>query len=61
MKFKIITGLLSCIFFMGGCTVAISNSPTVESTTILMEQNPFYTESSLYMKYPEFDEIKNEH
>jgi len=46
---------------MGGCTVAISNSPTVESTTILMEQNPFYTESSLYMKYPEFDEIKNEH
>jgi len=32
----------------------------VESTTVSTEQNPFYTESPLYMKYPKFDEIKNE-
>ncbi len=61
MKFKIIIGLLSCILFMGGCTVPTPKTITVESTTVSTEQNPFYTESSLYMKYPEFDEIKNEH
>ena len=60
MKFRIITGLLSCIFFMGGCTVPTPKTITMESTTVSTEQNPFYTESSLYMKYPEFDEIKNE-
>jgi len=60
MKFKIITGLLSCIFFMDGCTVPTPKTITVESTTVSTEQNPFYTESSLYMKYPDFDEIKNE-
>ena len=60
MKFKIITGLLSCIFFMDGCTVPTPKTITVESTTVSTEQNPFYTESSLYMKYPKFDEIKNE-
>ena len=61
MKFRIITGLLSCIFFMGGCTVPTPKTITMESTTVLTEQNPFYTESSLYMKYPEFDKIKNKH
>ena len=61
MKFRIITGLLSCIFFMGGCTVLILKTITMESTTVSTEQNPFYTESSLYMKYPEFDKIKNKH
>ena len=60
MKFNIITGLLSCIFFMDGCTVPTPKTITVESTTVSTEQNPFYTESSLYMKYPDFDEIKNE-
>ena len=60
MKFKIITGLLSFIFFIGGCTVPTAKTVAVESTIISTEQNPFYTESSLYMKYPEFDEIKNE-
>lgn len=60
MKFNIITGLLSCIFFMDGCTVPTPKTITVESTTVSTEQNPFYTESSLYMKYPKFDEIKNE-
>jgi len=60
MKFKIMTGLLSCIFFMDGCTVPTPKTITVESPTVSTEQNPFYTESSLYMKYPEFDEIKNE-
>ena len=61
MKFRIITGLLSCIFFMGGCTVPTPKTITVESTTVSTGQNPFYTESSLYMKYPEFDKIKNKH
>ena len=61
MKFKIIIGLLSCILFMGGCTVPTPKTITVESTTVSTEQNPFYTESSLYMKYPEFDKIKNKH
>ena len=61
MKFKIITGLLSCILFMGGCTVPTPKTITMESTTVSTEQNPFYTESSLYMKYPEFDKIKNKH
>lgn len=60
MKFKIITGLLSCIFFMDGCTVPTPKTITVESSTVSTEQNPFYTESPLYMKYPKFDEIKNE-
>ena len=61
MKFKIIIGLLSCILFMDGCTVPTPKTITVESTTVSTEQNPFYTESSLYMKYPEFDKIKNKH
>lgn len=61
MKFKIITGLLSCIFFMGGCNVPTPKTIIVESTTVSTEQNPFYTESSLYLKYPEFDKIKNKH
>ena len=61
MKFKIIIGLLSCILFMGGCTVPTPKTITVESTTVSTGQNPFYTESSLYMKYPEFDKIKNKH
>ena len=61
MKFRIITGLLSCIFFMGGCTVPTPKTITMDSTTVSTEQNPFYTESSLYMKYPEFDKIKNKH
>jgi len=45
---------------MDGCTVPTPKTITVESTTVSTEQNPFYTESSLYMKYPDFDEIKNE-
>lgn len=60
MKFNIITGLLSCIFFMDGCTVPTPKTITVESSTVTTGQNPFYTESPLYMKYPKFDEIKNE-
>jgi peptidyl-dipeptidase Dcp len=46
---------------MGGCTVPTPKTITVKSTTVSTEQNPFYTESSLYMKYPEFDKIKNKH
>ena len=46
---------------MGGCTVPTPKTITVDSTTVSTEQNPFYTESSLYMKYPEFDKIKNKH
>ena len=55
MKFNIITGLLSCIFFMDGCTVPTPKTITVESSTVTTGQNPFYTESPLYMKYPKFD------
>ena len=46
---------------MGSCTVPTPKTITMESTTVSTEQNPFYTESSLYMKYPEFDKIKNKH
>ena len=46
---------------MGGCTVPTPKTITMDSTTVSTEQNPFYTESSLYMKYPEFDKIKNKH
>ncbi|MDG2398699.1 MAG: M3 family metallopeptidase [Candidatus Marinimicrobia bacterium] len=46
---------------MDGCTLPTPKTITVESTTVSTEQNPFYTESSLYMKYPEFDKIKNKH
>jgi peptidyl-dipeptidase Dcp len=46
---------------MGSCTVPTPKTITMDSTTVSTEQNPFYTESSLYMKYPEFDKIKNKH
>ncbi|RPH04458.1 MAG: M3 family peptidase [bacterium TMED144] len=36
----------------GGCTMPSSGSST---------PNPFFNESSLYLKYPPFDKIKNEH
>jgi len=45
---------------MDGCTVPTPKTITVESSTVTTGQNPFYTESPLYMKYPKFDEIKNE-
>ena len=36
----------------GACTMPSSGSST---------PNPFFSESSLYLKYPPFDKIKNEH
>jgi len=43
---------------MDGCTVPTPKTITVESSTVTTGQNPFYTESPLYMKYPKFDEIE---
>ena len=33
----------------------------VKSQTLVANDNPFYAESDLYMKYPLFDKVKNEH
>jgi peptidyl-dipeptidase Dcp len=62
MKFKLFTGILSCILFLGGCTVP-TNNPTVTAKNIPApeSENPFYKESPLYFKYPQFDKIKNSH
>ncbi|MBT6128819.1 MAG: M3 family metallopeptidase [Candidatus Marinimicrobia bacterium] len=62
MKFKLFTGIFSCILFLGGCTVP-TNNPTVTAKNIPApeSENPFYKESPLYFKYPQFDKIKNSH
>ena len=62
MKFKLYTGILSCILFLGGCTVP-TNNPTVTAKNIPApeSENPFYKDSPLYFKYPQFDKIKNSH
>ena len=44
--------LIVIISIFGGCTMPSSGSST---------PNPFFNESSLYLKYPPFDKIKNEH
>ena len=44
--------LIVIISIFGACTMPSSGSST---------PNPFYSESSLYLKYPPFDKIKNEH
>ncbi len=60
MKFKLNTGFLLCIFIIGGCAVP-TNKSSNQINQKIDSQNPFYTESTLYMKYPQFDIIKNEH
>ncbi len=44
--------LIVIISIFAGCTMPSSKSST---------PNPFFSESSLYLKYPPFDKIKNEH
>ena len=59
MKIKLLSGILLFITFIGGCTVPSSNQLT--TTQFSNNENPFYSESDLYMKFPPFDKIKNEH
>ena len=59
MKIKLLSGILLFITFIGGCTVPSSNQLT--TTQYSNNENPFYSESDLYMKFPPFDKIKNEH
>ena len=44
--------LIVILSIFGACTMPSSGSST---------PNPFFSESSLYLKYPPFDKIKNEH
>ena len=44
--------LIVIMSIFGACTMPSSGSST---------PNPFFSESSLYLKYPPFDKIKNEH
>ena len=50
MKINLLSGIALCIIFWGGCAMPSSNNI-----------NPFYMESTLYMKYPPFDKVRNEH
>ncbi|MBT5097392.1 MAG: M3 family metallopeptidase, partial [Candidatus Marinimicrobia bacterium] len=59
MKIKLLSEILLFIIFIGGCTVPSSNQLT--TTQFSNNENPFYSESDLYMKFPPFDKIKNEH
>ena len=62
MKRTGIRGILSLILILGGCAVNnIQSVTTAKKMTTPSVENPFYSESNLYMKYPPFDRIKNEH
>ena len=58
MNIKSSLGILICIFFV--CCTMPSSKQTI-TTKSVNNENPFYTESDLYMKYPPFDKVKNEH
>lgn len=65
------TTVLLCLVFLAGCSEPASiespasqasESAAVESGQGLVEMaNPFFTESPLYLNYPEFDRIENSH
>ena len=59
MKIKLLSGIVLLITFIGSCTVPSSNELT--KTQFSNNENPFFSESSLYMKYPHFDKVKNQH
>ena len=59
MKIKLLSGILLSITFIGSCTMSSSNNPSTRQYS--NNENPFYYESNLYMKFPPFDKIKNEH
>ena len=62
MKRTSIRGILSLVLILGGCAVEnIQSVTTAKKMTTSSVENPFYSESDLYMKYPPFDRIKNEH
>ena len=60
MKKQLLLGILSFITFIQSCTVPSSNQELTSKPSAKLE-NPFYAESDLYMKYPLFDKVKNEH
>ena len=60
MKIKLLLGMLSSIAFIGSCAMPSSNQKLISESSAKIE-NPFFSESSLYMKYPHFDRVKNEH
>ena len=61
MKTKLFTGIVSCVIIIGGCAVQNTKSEPTAVAPSTVAQNPFYAESDLYMKYPPFDRVKNEH
>ncbi|MDG2421171.1 MAG: dipeptidyl carboxypeptidase II, partial [Gammaproteobacteria bacterium] len=64
-----ITDLFCAVLALSGCTdsaedIEIMNTSEEEnlvSEQQVLEGNPFFVESTLYMNYPQFDLIKNEH
>ena len=52
--------LYSFMFLILGCSMS-SNSKTVTDNYKINNINPFFEKSGLYMSYPPFDLIKNEH
>ena len=60
MKIKLLLGMLSSIAFIGSCAMPSSNQKLISKSSAKIE-NPFFYESSLYIKYPHFDRVKNEH
>ena len=61
MKTKLFTGIVSCVIIIGGCAVQNTKSEPTAVAPSTVAENPFYAESDLYMKYPPFDRVKNEH
>ena len=54
------TILFSLIFLILGCSMSTNNTKAVSGGK-LKSTNPFYKKSELYMSYPPFDLIENEH
>ena len=54
------TILFSLIFLILGCSMSTNNTKAVSGGK-LKNTNPFYKKSELYMSYPPFDLIEDEH
>ena len=59
MKIKPLSVIL-LIILIGSCTVPPFNKESISESSSELD-NPFFSESSLYMKYPHFDKVKNQH
>ena len=59
MKIKPLSVIL-LIILIGSCTVPPFNKQSLSESSSELD-NPFFSESSLYMKYPHFDKVKNQH